>query len=168
MSRRSLTFFAVPDKALKPPKKHRKHKHKLGLDFEDDSIDPFFNTVVQDLASTTDEQEIFSIVEGFVDYDLLDDDDDDKERKRKIIKAIITAVLKYHILPGELPAATLATNNTYSTGLKLPEGSLDSEALRVRIVSEPRVVHPKIRVNFYASIIYADVKAENGEWFRTV
>ena len=88
--------------------------------------------------------------------------DDDKERKRKIIKKIVTAVLKYHILPGVLPAHTLATNNTYSSGLKLSDASLDSEALRVRISSDPRLMIPQARVNFYASIIHPDVKTENG------
>ena len=33
----SLTFFAVPDKALQPPKKHHKHSN-LGFNF--DGIDP--------------------------------------------------------------------------------------------------------------------------------
>lgn len=160
--RHSLTFFAVPDKALQPPKKHHKHSD-LGFDFDDSTIDPLFNSLAADLADTTDQRELFSVVESFVDYDLLDNDSDDKERKKKIIKAIVTAVLKYHILPGELSAETLATNNTYSTGLKLHEGSLDGESFRVRVSSEPRLIHRKVKVNFYASVIYSDVKTENGK-----
>ena len=133
-----------------------------------DGIDPLFNSLAAELASTTDERELFATVESFVDYDLLDDDNDDNERKKKIIKAIVTAVLKYHILPGELSAETLATNNTYSTGLKTHEGSLDGESFRVRIVSEPRLIHRQVKVNFYASVIYSDVKTENGTAYTKI
>ena len=158
----SITFFAVPDKALQPPKRRKNASHKFGLDFHDAELDPLYNSYAAELASSSDEAELFATVESFVSYDMLAEDDTDKEQKKKIIKAIVTAVLKYHILPGVLHVETLATNNTYSTGLRLHEGSLDSESLRVRISSAPRVLHPKVHVNFYTSILHPDVKTENG------
>ncbi len=126
-------------------------------------MDPFHNSVVAELASTTDEIELFSILEGFIDYQLLDDDDYDNEKKREIIKKILTAVLSYHILLEKLPAAELAKNATYPTSLKLDDGSLDSEPLRLRVSSKVKLFHPTVNVNFYATITHPDVEAENGE-----
>ena len=159
----SVTFFAVPDKALHPPKRHHKKRRSVGLAFDSPDLDPFYNTVAAELSTSADELEMFAALEGFVDYSRLDADDDDKERKRRIVKKIVTAVLKYHILPGVLPAQTLGTNNTYASGLTLGDASLDSEALRVRVSTEPRLFHRATRVNFYASILHPDVKTENGQ-----
>lgn len=158
----SVTFFAPPDRALRPPKRHGKHGHGRS-DFDQEGIEAFFT---DDVTQNSDEFELFATLEGVVDNAMLvndndDDDDDEKERKKKIIKHIVSAVLKYHILPAQIPAGDLAKNTTFPTSLKLHEGSLDSEPLRLR-VEQPKLLHPKLTLNFYASVVYADVKASNG------
>lgn len=157
---RSITFFAPPDRALRPPKRHTKPKD---TEFDEFGVESFFS---DDVIKTSDELEMFSTLEGFVDRQLLDnpsDADDDKERKKKIIKKILTAVLKYHILSEELPAKELAKNSTFATALTLGDGSLHSEPLRLRVEQPPRLLKPTLSLNFYASVIFADVKTKNGK-----
>ena len=109
---------------------------------------------------------MFSALEGFVDSQLLDssdDDDEDKERKHRIIKKILTAVLKYHILPDELAAKELAKNTTFATALTLGDGSFNSEPLRLRVEQPPRLFKPTLSLNFYSKVVFADVKTKNGK-----
>lgn len=156
----SVTFFAPPDKALRPPKHHGGKHHKKDTEFDEVDVEAFFGG---DVIDTSDELEMFAALEGFVDDQLLDDgSDEDKERRKKIIKKIITAVLAYHILPAELPAKELAKNTTFPTALKLEDGSFHSEPLRLRVEQPPRLLKPTLSLNFYAKVLYADVKTKNG------
>lgn len=109
---------------------------------------------------------MFATAEGFVDTYMANNigDDEDKDRKDKIIKMIVTYVLKYHIIPAELPAAELAKNSTFPTSCKLGDGSLDAQPLRLRVEQPPRL-RPTLVLNFYATVLYADVKTKNGTSF---
>ena len=117
-----------------------------------------------------DELELFATLEGLVDNSLLTNDDDNgdddkKERRKKILQKIVSAILKYHIIAGQFHATDLAKNTTFPTSLILHEGSLDSQPLRLR-VEQPHLLHPKLTLNFYASVIYADVQTKNGKSTR--
>lgn len=86
------------------------------------------------------------------------------EKRLPEVEAIhIKPVLKYHILSEELPAKELAKNSTFATALTLGDGSLHSEPLRLRIEQPPRLFKPTLSLNFYASVIFADVKTKNGK-----
>ncbi|EKM55776.1 uncharacterized protein PHACADRAFT_256644 [Phanerochaete carnosa HHB-10118-sp] len=163
-SSQSLTFFAIPDRALKQPKhRHGKHKHQKNTEFDEIGVEAFFSGAIT--AEAADELELFAALEGFVNDQLLEideDDDEDKERKKKVIKKIITAVLKYHILPGEFVAHDLAKNLTHPTALTLSDGSFHGEPLRLRVEQPPRLVKPTLTLNFYSKVVYADVKTKNG------
>ncbi len=119
--------------------------------------------VLADILSNSDEVERFVALES-----LLDQSEDDDKHKREIIKKIIRAVLSYHILPTALPAGELAKNLTHPTSLKLKDGSLDGQALRVRVAAVPKLLHPVLLVNFYARVVLPDIKAKNGQSSNSV
>ncbi|KAI0085408.1 FAS1 domain-containing protein [Irpex rosettiformis] len=163
----NVTFFAVPDRALGPP--HQRHEHKHVGDhrrspFDEEGVESFFSN---DVMKTTDKLELFAALESFVDNGVLatldsdDDDDKDKERRKKILKKIVSAVLKYHTIGEQLHATDLARNTTFPSSLILGEGSLDGEELRLRI-EQPKLIHPSLTLNFYARLIFADVETRNG------
>jgi uncharacterized surface protein with fasciclin (FAS1) repeats len=144
----SITFFAPPDSAFpKPP--HHELKH---LTFVDDITESDFDPA---------ELPLVDLLREVDSLDAMDDDDDEKkERRRKIIKYIVGAVLSYHVLPQPLNAAALSQNTTYATNLTLPEGSLDGQALRLRISSAP--FSPVLNVNLFSKIVGSEVLTGNG------
>jgi hypothetical protein len=130
-------------------------------------VEDFFTN---DVIKNKDKLELFAALEGFVDSALLDgfegdeNDDEDKKRRRKILKKIVSAVLKYHTLGVQLHATDLAKNTTFPSSLVLGEGSLDDQELRIR-VEQPNLLHPSLTLNFYAKVIYADVETKNGAFY---
>lgn len=84
---------------------------------------------------------------------------DDEQRKR-FIKAILHAILSYHIIPiGSLDIASLGLNTTFPTNLTIP-GALASQPLRVRI--QRSFLPARTTVNLYTTITRSDVMATNG------
>ncbi|KAI0340702.1 FAS1 domain-containing protein [Trametopsis cervina] len=159
----TVTFFAPPDHALRPPPhKHDDEPPHRHSEFNEYGVEAFFN---RDVITSTDQLELIATLENFVDDSLLEDDegedDEDKKRKRKIIKAIVSAVLRYHIIGVQLHAADLAKNTTFPSSLILGEGSLDGKEFRIR-VEQPNLLHPGLTLNFYAKVTYADVETKNG------
>ncbi|KAI0798109.1 FAS1 domain-containing protein [Abortiporus biennis] len=153
----SVTFFAPPDRALRPPKKHHKH-HKHHHHHDDLDV-----AIYQELSSSSDHLETISILEGYAN-DLQANDDKDDEKRKEIFKKIIQAVLLYHILPAPLTTGDLAKNTTFPTSLILHDGSLDGESQRIKVVALPKLINPSgsILINLYANIVVADIKALNG------
>lgn len=88
---------------------------------------------------------------------------DDKEHRREIFKKIVTAVLSYYIIPSSLPISELSRNNTWATRLSLNDGSLDGEALRLRIAPSPgRLIPLTLSVNVFSNIIKPNTFTSNG------
>ncbi|KAI0688757.1 FAS1 domain-containing protein [Cytidiella melzeri] len=153
----NVTFFAPPDHALRPPPKHKpKHGHF-------DEVEAFFDN---DVIENADKFELIAALEGFVDNTLLNDgddsnDDEEKEHKKRILKKVVSAVLKYHIIGAELRSSDLGKNTTFPSSLTLGEGSLDGQELRIR-VDQYKLIPPSLTVNLYARIIFTDVETKNG------
>ncbi|KAG6841211.1 hypothetical protein C0991_000873 [Blastosporella zonata] len=136
-----ITFFAVPNSALRRPRKRH---------FE--SADIATLTQAYDLADAVDLIEEFeSLATG--------DDDDDKEKYRKFLKKLVQAILSYHILPHKFDTKHLAGNNTFPTELVLPN-ALGARPLRIRVVHN--LLSPIPTINFYAKVVHPDNKALNG------
>lgn len=159
---RSVTFFAVPDWALRPPKRPE-HDHPPppgpppgppGHEEDDDE-----ESIISNILANPDEIERFTMLESL----MLEQSEGDDDHKKKVIKKIIRAVLSYHILPTALPAAELGKNLTHPTSLKLKDGSLDGQALRIRVAVTPKPFRPVITVNMFAKVVLPDIKAKNGE-----
>lgn len=102
-----------------------------------------------------------SISAHYESYFTTGDKDDDKDKKRKeIFKFIAAKVLAYHGLPKAYTASQLAQNSTFETGLKAEDGSYAGLHRRVRV--EKSLLPPSLKLNFYARVVNADSKAENG------
>ncbi|KAI0075460.1 FAS1 domain-containing protein [Panus rudis PR-1116 ss-1] len=139
----SVTFFAVPNWALRPPKRPK----------DDDELE----RVLARAQGSDDLLDNFAVLEG-VAQALATDQGKDDEHKKEILKKIVRAVLSYHILPSTLSVEDLAKNSTYETALKKNDGSFDGEVLRVRSVSFFKAVF----INFFSRIVEPDIKALNG------
>jgi hypothetical protein len=140
-----ITFFAVPDWALKRPgRRHPHHPHRGGkpLEFEDENK-PY------------DLSELVSAVEDIEESF----DEPDKEPRKKLIKKIVTAILAYHILPEGLDSQQLAQNLTFATNLTLPNSS-HNKPLRLRV--QKILLPPKLNINLYSGVVKADIRAKNG------
>lgn len=86
----------------------------------------------------------------------------DDEHRKRFIKAILHAILSYHIVPiGSLDIASLGLNTTFPTNLTIP-GALSSQPLRVRV--QRSFLPARTTVNLYARITRSDVMATNGEY----
>ena len=95
-----------------------------------------------------------------------DDEDDDKrrERRRKILTHIIDAVIRYHLVDSSesLTGRQLADNSSVATKLHVSWKKLnDAQPWRVKI-SQQLLPFPSIKLNYYSTVIKADVKAKNG------
>lgn len=78
------------------------------------------------------------------------------------IKAFIKYVLLYNILPENTPLHELGKNNSFATALKLPDGSLDGEPLRIR-VQRSFILDPRPSINFFSKVLVPDIPVKNGE-----
>jgi uncharacterized surface protein with fasciclin (FAS1) repeats len=145
----SITFFAVPDSALKR-RKRRHHKALLILDDDAASEEFSFDQFVE-LLSQIDTYETM--------------DPPDKEKWKKIAKKIVAAILKYHILPQELDSKALAQSSTYATKLTYPGKLLGDRPQRLRVHQFP--LTGALAVNFISKVVKADIKAKNGIWSLT-
>ena len=111
-----------------------------------------------------DEKATEAAIQDFLNAAL---DDGDKERRREIIKKIVTAVLKYHIIPSVLPTAELSRNNTWATELSPHDGSFDGEAFRIRIAPTPTKLIPlSLSVNLISTIVKPNTFTSNGTFPR--
>ncbi|KAL1947525.1 hypothetical protein VTO73DRAFT_13249 [Trametes versicolor] len=138
----NVTFFAIPNWALPhPPKKHPKGPEHLDTEgfVQDDVLDAL------------------AAAEGLVQ---VQEGKDDKDRKA-FLKAILKAILKYETLPTAIPLSELSKNVTYATSLTLSDGSLDGEALRIRVGSGPGLFSPHVDVNVVSRILWS-IKTANG------
>ncbi|KAF7440848.1 hypothetical protein PC9H_001196 [Pleurotus ostreatus] len=140
----SLTFFAVPDWALKEPKD--KHPHEDDFESLIDNSSGFYN--LEAVVSMLDTGESSP------------GDDEDKEKRKKFLKKILHAILSYHILPDALTQSELAANITYATSLELPDGSLDGKPLRIHVEKRGPIASP-LKVNFFNTLTL-ETKASNG------
>ncbi|KAI0822649.1 hypothetical protein BC628DRAFT_654431 [Trametes gibbosa] len=144
----NITFFAVPDWALPKPPPRRKHSQELDFssDAEEFLQDDFLN--------------VLDAAEGLVQ---LTDGRNKKDRKA-FLKAILKAILTYETLPTALLASELGKNVTFATSLTLPDGSLDGEALRIRVSSSPALLphHVGLDVNVVSKIVWSDIQTKNG------
>ncbi|EMD38694.1 hypothetical protein CERSUDRAFT_94231 [Gelatoporia subvermispora B] len=157
----NVTFFVPPNWALKPPGHRRPGapRHAAVFHYEnwEDDVAP-----ISDKFGNT-ELDLFEAAETLFTYVQASEDNDDKEKRKQILKAIIKAILSYHIIPsGNLPAAELLKNSTYATGLTLHDGSLDGKAFRVLVSSVPRIFPLTFSVNVYAKVVKHDIPASNG------
>jgi uncharacterized surface protein with fasciclin (FAS1) repeats len=153
-SEAQITFFAAPDSALRPPK----HRHGHGFDllqYEHDLSTAATDFSISDLSSMIDDLELSAQKDK-------DDKDKDKDRKRrkKILKAIVTAVLNYHILPAPLDVQGLGAKTTHATNLNLHSGLLDGEPVRIKV--EPAGLLTPAVINVGSRVTSRDHKAKNG------
>ncbi|KAG6910898.1 hypothetical protein DXG01_006581 [Tephrocybe rancida] len=138
-----ITFFAVPDSALRQP--HKRHLTK--------------STDIASLSQAYDLADAVDLVEEFQQLATINDDDEDNKRLKKFLKKLVQAILSYHILPHEYGAKRLAGNNTFPTQLVLPE-ALGARPLRIRVAH--RLISPLPIINFYSKVVHPDNKALNG------
>ncbi|KAF5330776.1 hypothetical protein D9619_005655 [Psilocybe cf. subviscida] len=158
-----VTFFAPPDKVLRRPRE-KICSHGICLpDLSTPSM-PFSNldTVSEfDVPALISEYgnfgEAIRAMEELESMDRVREPDDDK--RKKIIKAVIRAILRYHILPGVFNLERFGENLTYGTNLTV-RGALDDQALRLRISRS--VIPPATKINFFTRITRPDIKALNG------
>ncbi|KAF9452809.1 FAS1 domain-containing protein [Macrolepiota fuliginosa MF-IS2] len=85
--------------------------------------------------------------------------DDKEECRKKFFRRLVRAILAYESLPEATDIYSLGENSTYATKLAIP-GVLEGQALRMRV--EQKLLPPSTTVNFYAKVVYPDVKASNG------
>jgi uncharacterized surface protein with fasciclin (FAS1) repeats len=128
---------------LKPPKKRRHEALTLP---DDDAPEELLYGQFVELLSQIDRYEAMVIPP-------------DKEKWKEIAKKIITAVIKYHILPQKSDSKTLAQNSTHATKLTYPGKLLSGRPQRLRVHQFP--VSGALAVNFF-KVIKADVKTKNG------
>lgn len=130
-----ITFFAPPDKALR-----REYRHLL--------TEEEIHHGPHDLAS------LAYLIDAKTSPHKPD------EQRKRFIKAILHAILSYHIIPiGSLDIASLGLNTTFPTNLIIP-GALASQPLRVRI--QRSFLPARTTVNLYTRITRPDAMATNG------
>jgi len=133
--------LAPNNKALTPPSK-RKHL---------DDIQPYHDDALRQLSLHADE--LYAAGDK-------DDDDKEKERKKKILKAILNAVLRYHILPYGISSTALGANSTVQTNYIPKDGSYGGYNQRIKL--EKSLIPPAVTINKYAKIVKGDSAATNG------
>lgn len=183
----SITFFAVPDTALK----HGRDLHDdHGSQYESLITTAFPSSPFQreDLLSvfgtaSPDIRTIFNAIDtidtnlllghkdkgegdggdGDGDHDEPDhgDPDKDKERRKKMIKYIVNAVLQYHVLPYEANDHDLRYNTTYRTNLKVPV-AFGGHSQRVRVSNKYKKKKVQTFLNGRSKVVVSNVKAKNG------
>jgi uncharacterized surface protein with fasciclin (FAS1) repeats len=185
-TRDEITFFAVPDTALRPhddddDNDGHKHKHKHKHHKKDNAFDiTLANSFSADgllLGRSVGLREAVELIEHLEanPRPTSDDDDDPSHEKRKeIYRQIVKAILNYHVLPfGSFDAASLAKNTTWPTNFVVPHilaghkqrimvtehiETVESDKKKKKKAKEESVT----RINLYAKIDEADMKTENG------
>ncbi|KAF9016296.1 hypothetical protein BDZ89DRAFT_1141548 [Hymenopellis radicata] len=132
-----LTFFAVPDWAFKRP------KHIL-----DD----------EQLSTTSNLADVMDYLDALGAEYNLDDNGQDKEG-HKLLKALVSAILRYHVLTAELPSLQPAEISTFPTNLSL-QYALDDEAQRIRV--QTSLIPPSMVINLYSRVVRPNVQTSNG------
>lgn len=145
-----ITFFAVPNHALQPPKRRKRHPSNLTAF----SLD---NSTVFEAYSSYKLPEIVAEIEELESYIR---DDPDKEPRKKFIRILVKAILSYHVIPKRMDVVSLTHNTTYPTSLVIPDNALDQQALRVRVL--PKLIPPSVHINFYSKVIKPNIGTENG------
>jgi hypothetical protein len=144
----SITFFAPPNRALRPPHGHKHHRASLSLD---------------DPAPLLEAYTSYDLPQAIAEIEELEtclDPDKDKKRRKEIIKILVKAILYYHIIPKAIDVESLTHNTTYATNLVVPDNALDNQALRVRVST--KILPPSVRVNFFSTVVKPNVGAKNG------
>ncbi|KAJ7582462.1 hypothetical protein C8J56DRAFT_219532 [Mycena floridula] len=113
----SITFFAVPDSALRRP--HRRSK---------------------DLAFS--EYTLPEVVTSLEDLETFDEDSDKRRKRKKMLKKILEGILAYHILPS---TDDITKNATHATKLNIP-GALDDEPQRITVSNLLMTVNLRSRI----------------------
>ena len=137
---RSVTFFALPDWAFPKPPHHHGGE-------EDARLEELFET-------SGDLTEMLAAAEGYLNR--AHEPDQDK------IKKFIKLSLLYSILPEETPLHKLRSNHTFATSLKLQDGSLDGEPLRIH-VGKSFGFDFRPSVNFVSKVLVPDIPTSNGK-----
>jgi hypothetical protein len=147
----SITFFAVPNRALRPSE-HRKRQSRNITSLSMD--DP---TALFEAYSSYDLSEIVAEIEE-LEHTLMDNPD--QERRKKFIRILVKAILHYHIIPKGTDVVSLTHNTTYATNLVLSDNALDKQALRVRVST--KLIPPSIQINFFSTVVRPNIGAKNG------
>jgi hypothetical protein len=147
----SITFFAVPNRALRPPHRRKHHPGKIDALFFDDP------TAVLETYSSYDLPDIMAEIE---ELESCLNDGPDKERRKKFIRILVKAILLYNVIPKDIALESLTHNTTYATKLIVPDNALDKEALRVRVSA--KVLPPSIAINFFSKVVRPNIGAKNG------
>ena len=134
---RSVTFFALPDWAFPKPPHHHGGEEDARL---------------EELLETSGD--LTEMLEGYLNR--AHEPDQDK------IKKFIKLSLLYNILPEETPLHKLRSNHTFATSLKLEDGSLDGEPLRIH-VGKSFGFDFRPSVNFVSKVLVPDIPTSNGK-----
>ncbi|KAH7889862.1 FAS1 domain-containing protein [Phlebopus sp. FC_14] len=144
-SSKNITFFAVPNSALKRPHKPRKDDERPAPSSMGDSRD-----IAHDLTHLVLQAEELD----------LQPDSPDKEHRKEALGRILRGILAYHILPKWHDSFSLIENSTFATNLTLKDGSMDYEPLRLSVQST--TVPPRLRINTFVEVTKRDIEAKNG------
>jgi len=153
----SATFFAPSDKSLcRPGHGHRvPHKNRS----EVSSIN--HNANFDETKCITEFPDLPRALEMLDEIKLSAPDSPDHERRKKILRTVLRSILSYHIVPATAyDVAGLRRNTTYPTGLKIP-GTYGGQPLRLRVSQS--AIPPSTHINFFSSIVRANVAATNGD-----
>jgi hypothetical protein len=163
---RSITLFAVPDKALRHGHRpelqgERDYGHILelalaGTDVHPSEVAAIFGDAVPDFATVV--SAIDRVDDKFLDGD---DDDPDNDRRRKIVRIFVNALLQYHVLPFEHDLISLLPNTTYPTHLHVPK-ALGGHAQRIRVGHKFKRKSFHTFVNHISKVVAGDVRVKNG------
>ncbi|KAJ2916050.1 hypothetical protein MD484_g4399, partial [Candolleomyces efflorescens] len=161
-----ITFFAVPDKALRHGHRpelqgERDYGHILelalaGTDVHPSEVTAIFGGAVLDFATVV--SAIDRVDDKFLDGD---DDDPDNDRRREIVRVFVNALLQYHVLPFEHDLISLLPNTTYPTHLRVPE-ALGGHAQRIHVGHKFKRKSFHTFVNHVSKVVAGDVRARNG------
>lgn len=146
----SITFFAVPNRALPSPHRRKHHLVNTNALSLDDSI------ALLDYSS----YDLPKIMAEIEELETCLSDSPDKGRRRKIIRILVKAIMFYNVIPKEIALELLTHNTTYATKLVVPDDALDKEALRIRVSA--KVLPPSLQINFFSKVVKSNIGTKNG------
>jgi hypothetical protein len=153
-----VTFFATPDRALRRHGHHVPHKNHLGVPFIDEiAHNPNFDETI----SVTGFRDFPTALEMLDEIKFSRSDSPNHERRKKILKILLRAILRYHMVPATAHDLTgLRSNTTYATGLTI-SGTYGDQPLRLRVSQS--TIPPSTHINFFTSIVRPNIWATNGD-----